>query len=371
MFLFDRKTLKNLDGVLLLSVVALGVLGCLAVRSATHDNPYLSGYGNKQVVWFVLGLGVMSLTLFVDWQFFERVNRWIYGINLALLSAVLVPGLGYEAGGAQRWVNLGYFQLQPSELSKPAIIITLAVLLLEHQDKIREFSTVIKSLLHVLPCMFLVLIQPDLGTALVIVALWLGMLFISGARLRHLAAIMVGGGLLFSLAWHLNLVRPYQKDRLAAFLHPDLSPLDAGYHVIQSQIAIGSGQLWGKGLFHGTQNKLNFIPEQHTDFIYTIVGEEGGFVGSTMVLALYLVLLLRGIQIVSENENPLGSLMGSGILSLLAFHVVVNIGMTMRVMPIAGVPLPFLSYGGSSMLSSMLLIGLLLGIGTRRQKLTF
>lgn len=363
--------LKNLDVALLLTALAITALGCLAVRSATHDHPYLESCGAKQVLWLFLGLAVALLATLLDWQVFERVDGWIYGCNIALLTLVLIPGIGAQAGGAQRWINLGFFQLQPSELAKPAVIITLAALILANQETLGEFPTVVKSFLHICPSMLLVLIQPDLGTALAFIALWMGMMFVAGAKLRHVSSVIVAGIVLFSLAWSLDVVKPYQKERLTAFLNPNLSPLDAGYHVIQSQIAIGSGQLWGKGLFHGTQNKLNYIPEQHTDFIFTIVGEEGGFAGSVMVLGLYLMLLLRGVSLITENENPLGVLIGSGILSLLAFHVIVNIGMTMRVMPIAGVPLPFFSYGGSSMVSNMLMLGLLLGIGMRKQKLTF
>jgi len=246
---FDRKTLKNLDAVLLFSVVCLAVLGCLAVRSATHDDPQLIGCAGKQVLWATIGVIALMLASLVDWQAFERLGGWIYGANIALLCAVFIPGVGTSAGGAQRWINLGFIQLQPSEISKAAVSVALAVWLLDHQEHVHEFPTVIRSLLYIAPPMLLVLIQPDLGTALVFFALWLGIVFAAGARMRHIVSVLGGCVLLFSLAWAMGFVRDYQKERLTAFLNPDLSPLDAGYHVIQSQIAIGSGRLWGKG-FH-------------------------------------------------------------------------------------------------------------------------
>jgi len=371
MFHLERKNLKNIDLYLLGSAIVLAVLGCVVVRSATHDDPDLVRCAGRQILWVVLGLICLVLALVTDWQNFERWSSWIYGINMMLLTTVFIPGIGARAGGAQRWINLGSLQLQPSELAKVAVIICLAVWLLEHHEEIEDFSTVLRSLLYIAPPMLFVLAQPDLGTALVFFALWLGMVHVAGARLTHTLSILAGCLIIFALAWSTGLVKEYQKERLTAFVNPNLSPLDAGYHVIQSQIAIGSGKMWGKGLFHGTQNKLNFIPEQHTDFIFTIVGEELGFIGAVIVLGLYFVLLWRGIAIAGENENLLGTLLAAGIVSLFLFQILVNIGMTMRIMPIAGVPLPFLSYGGSSMISNMLLVGLLLGIGIRRQKLTF
>jgi rod shape determining protein RodA len=215
----------------------------------------------------------------------------------------------------------------------------------------------------------LVLKQPDLGTSLVFLAIVFGMMFVAGISLRHLGAI-VGAGLVFMpIFWH--FLKDYQKKRLTVFLDPNVDPLGSGYHIIQSKIAIGSGMLFGKGLFNGTQSQLNFLPENHTDFIFAVIGEELGFVGATIILLLYLVLLYRGIKIAGAARDNFGTLLATGITSMIAFHLLVNVGMTAGIMPVTGIPLPLMSYGVSALTTNLVSIGILLNIYMRRQKILF
>jgi rod shape determining protein RodA len=219
--------------------------------------------------------------------------------------------------------------------------------------------------------MLLILAQPDLGTSLVLIAIWFGMTFIAGAHVKHLAAVLAVGLLLSAGMWHFNVLKTYQKNRLVAFIDPDADPRDTGYQVRQSRIAVGSGQVWGKGFGKGTQARGRFIPENHTDFIYTVIGEEGGFIVSAVLVLLYGGILYRGVVTIAQAEDMLGKLLATGIVSMYAFHIIVNMGMTIGIMPVTGVPLPLISYGGSNLLLNMTAIGLLLGVGMRKHSITF
>jgi len=241
-------------------------------------------------------------------------------------------------------------EFQPSEFAKFAIIVSLANFLNERRDQIRSFLTLLKSLAFIgLPTIF-IFKQPDLGTALVVLTIWFGMATIAGARWQHLGLIFASGVLLFSIAWHTPILKDYQKQRLTIFLHPEQDRRDTGYHLRQSEIAVGSGGITGQGYEHGLQANGHFIPEQQTDFIFTIVGEEGGLLGCCVLVGLYMILLQRCISILIRNDDLLGRLLVAGVVSLLTFHVVVNIGMTIGVMPVTGVPLPFFSYGLSALI---------------------
>jgi rod shape determining protein RodA len=280
--------------------------------------------------------------------------------------------MGHSSKGAQRWIGFGPFTVQPSEFAKVAVIITLAVFLVKHREKITEFKTFMLSLVHVGVPLLLVFKQPDLGTALVLTAIWFGMMFIAGANNKHLAGFLVGVIAIGLVGWHTpHVLKDYQKDRLTSFIDPAQDDKGAGYHVLQSRIAIGSGQVTGKGYLKGTQGQLGFIPERHTDFIFTVVAEELGFVGAGILILLYFALLWKAVTIMSETEDVLGRLAAAGICCMFLFHVVVNVGMTLGIMPVAGVPLPMFSYGGSSLLANMTSLGMLVGIGMRRHKINF
>jgi rod shape determining protein RodA len=372
--MFERRLLKNLDWPLIAAALGLVLYGMAMIYSASFTNRALTGgdplhFVKRQALWLGLGLVGAAALAYVDYQALARFHRVIYSAVLGGLIAVLV--LGNAAGGAARWIGAGAFSIQPSEFAKLGLVITLAALLARREQAMRRMGTTAAGLLHVAIPAALIALQPDLGTAIVVVALWFAMLFLAGARKLHLALAAVVMVAMFAGAWRVGIVRPYQKARLSIFLDPSVDPLGSGYHIIQSKIAVGSGQLWGKGYLSGTQSQLHFIPAQHTDFVFTVVGEELGFMGAMGLLALYVVLLWRGLWIMDHADDKLGALLAGGVVVVFALQMLVNIGMTMNVMPITGLPLPLFSYGGSSLLMSMMGVGLLLGIGMRRQRIRF
>lgn len=364
--MIDARFRKNIDVPLILFTLLIATLGLITLYSVSRETA--TAYYQKQIVFFAAGLVVMVGMATVDYNRFPRFVKLLYGVNIGLLLLVMKFA---ARKGATRWIPLGSFQLQPSELAKLIMIVCLAVFLQRRLEKIRELPTLLGSLVYMGVPTLLIFKQPDLGTALVLLAIWFGMTFIAGARLKHLGALIVIGGVLFTGMWKLNILKPYQKNRMSAFINPEWDPKESGYHVIQSRIAVGSGQVWGKGFGKGTQAQGRFIPENHTDFIFTVVGEEGGFVLSSLLVTLYAALLFRGAMTIAHADDMLGKLIAAGIVAMFAFHIVLNIGMTIGIMPVAGVPLPFFSYGGSSLLLNMAAIGLLLSISMRRHQLVF
>lgn len=375
----DRRLLRDVDWLLVALVTALALLGLVLVASATQarlgDRPSWL-FVTKQATFMVAGLALAVVLAFSDPAVIQRAAPYLYVVNLALLLAVRL--FGRETLGAQRWLQVGPADVQPSEFSKLILIVTLAALIARWERGVDGWLAFFKAGLYVLPPFGLVLIQPDLGTSLVYVAIFMGMAYAGG--MAGWRVVAVGGlGLGTAIGWivaHLRygvpiLLKEYQLRRLIVFTNPEVDPLGAGYHVLQSEIAIGSGGLTGRGLFSGSQNQLNYLPEQHTDFIFSVLGEELGFVGAALVICCYLAILWRAARAMAEARDRYCSLLAGGIISMLVFHVLVNVGMTMGVMPVAGVPLPFLSYGGSSLLTNSAAIGLLLNVGMRRRKILF
>jgi rod shape determining protein RodA len=328
----------------------------------------------KQAVWVALGLSLMLFLAGRDYQFWMHLQPWLYALNLLILGVVLFlpSSIAPIINGAKSWIRLGPIALQPSEFAKFALIVSLSGWVCRRQDKVREMPTVLGSLLFLLPPMALILKQPDFGTSLAILAIWFGVMFFGGARLRHLGLILLIGAIGFGTLWQTGKLKPHQKARLAVFLNNNPTKRvdkEAGYQIKQSQIAIGGGQLSGQGYGQGMQNRAGYVPENTTDFIFTVVAEELGFIGAASLVVLYLLLLLRTSTIAMATDNYFGALIAGGFTALLAFHAIVNLGMTMRVMPITGVPLPFFSYGGSSYLAFSACAGLLQSI-VQRQKRT-
>jgi rod shape determining protein RodA len=317
----------------------------------------------RQAVFAGLGLVLMILAISIDYR---SLNRYAYAVYGAVVAALLlVPLIGVSGGGARRWLSVGPFGLQPSEFMKVALIIALAHQLhrVAGERRLALRRLLIPAVLVGLPA-GLILKQPDLGTA---IALGMGaftLLMVAGLPVRLLVIAALVGGPLLPYAWH--HLKPYQQRRLTSFVDPQSDPLGSGYHVLQSQIAIGSGEVHGKGYLRGTQNKLNFLPEQHTDFIFSVYAEEWGFVGAVVLLLLYLALILRGAYIASRARDNLGALLAAGLTGTIFWQVVINIAMTSGVMPVVGITLPFLSYGGSSMLALLTSIGLLMNVSMRR-----
>ena len=277
--------------------------------------------------------------------------------------------LGHSALGAQRWIQLGPITVQPSEFSKLIMIVSLAALLEDKVGKLNDLHELLPVAAYVGIPFFLVLKQPDLGTSLVFMAIFLGMIFACGINLKILGGLMAAGLASMPILWH--FLKDYQKMRIMVFMDPNVDPLGSGYHIIQSKIAIGSGMLFGKGLFGGTQSQLNFLPENHTDFIFAVVGEELGFIGAALLLILYFIVLWRGIKIARDASDNFGMLLAVGITSMLAFHVLVNVGMTTGIMPVTGIPLPLMSYGVSSLTTNIMAIAILVNIHMKKQKLLF
>jgi len=355
------RWVREVDWVLVGVTMALVVYGVVILVSATHGSAEAGAFLRARVLHLILGIGALVAMATIDYRRLAAPWPAIYAGTLLLLVSVLV--MGESRLGAQRWIVLGPFGgFQPSEAAKLAIVLTLA----RHLDPIktvRRLRELAPYILHVGVPMLLIVRQPDLGTALVLGAILLAMLYVAGARLRVLGGLAGAAMVVAPFAW--SFLHDYQRRRLAAFLDPTADPLGAGYALIQSRIAVGSGQLFGKGLFAGTQNLLRFIPEQHTDFIFTVVGEELGLIGATLLLALYLIWLWRALEIAAAARDRLGALVATGIATMMAFHVVINVGMTIGLMPVTGIPLPLMSHGGSSLLTTLAAVGLLLSIRAR------
>lgn len=410
----DKRFIKNLDYTLILAVLLIICFSLIIISSATlvsspkdfrqyqeiltKDTPGLNGgitdqpvdisivtYAKvffsdlvkKQILFVFLSILILIFILSVPYEDFRRHRRTIYLMNLVLLLIVLSP-LGHAAKGATRWINLGPFLLQPSEFAKISIIITFADFLARREGKLNSFKELIPCFVHIGIPMLLILKQPDLGTSLVFIAITFGMLFTAGANPKLVTGLFVGGWV-SAIGWvwgHFRFglwipLKDYQLDRLLVFIDPWKQWRGAGYQVVQSQIAIGSGGVSGKGIYNGSQNQLNFLPEQHTDFIFSVVGEELGFIGVTVLLLLFFIVLYRAIRIASQAKDLYGALLATGVAAMLTFHILINVGMVSGIMPVTGVPLPLFSYGGSSMMTNMISIAILLNVYLRRQKILF
>ena len=369
--MLDARSLRHFNYGLLALALLAAFTGLIMIYSASAPTDDGSSLLIRQIVWLALGLGCVVFLLYLDYEFLKGIGWPIYVANFVLLALVLVPVLGDSRGGSQRWLVLGPLNFQPSELAKLLVIITLAALLASYGEKVTQLRVVWRSFLHLSPFLFLVFIQPDLGTSLVFICIWFGMLFTAGARWFHLLLFLFAGVVFFLLAWHVNIIQPHQKERVRVLLQREEGNSGGGYQSRQSMIAIGSGQLYGKGFLQGTQSRLNFVPAQSTDFVFSVVGEEWGFAGSSALLALYGGIILLGLNIATHARDAFGALVATGIVCMFGFHVIVNIGMTTGVLPVAGLPLPFVSYGGSNLLLNMISIGLLSSIQMRRHKIRF
>jgi len=368
--MLSNRLIRKLDFTLIAAVVGIVAISLIIIGSATHINT-----PSDERYWFVQRQGIFAIVdcilvffmLHFDYKILQRYGNALYIFNIVMLVAVMV--LGQSALGAQRWIQIGPITLQPSEFSKIIMIISLATILDKRMGKLNTFKDLLPVAAYVGLPFLLVMKQPDLGTALVFMAIFFGMIFAAGVNLRLLMIIFGAGIACMPIFWH--FLKDYQKMRIMVFMDPNVDPLGSGYHIIQSKIAIGSGMLFGKGLFGGTQSQLNFLPENHTDFIFAVIGEELGFIGATFVLILYFIMLYRGSKVANEARDNFGALLAVGITSMLTFHVLVNVGMTAGIMPVTGIPLPLMSYGVSSLTTNLVAVGILLNIYMRRQKIMF
>ena len=365
--LVPREIRLRLDPLLLLAALGLVTCSIVALRGATVDDVPGSPlyYVERQALFAGIGLVLMFAVSRLDYSRLRELKYPIYGFMIA--SIVVVYAVGTASRGSKRWIPTPLFNLQPSELGKVLLIVAVSAFVVDRMRRPGRETTARIMLLALFPAM-LVMAQPDLGTSLVYVVGGLALLFVAGVPWRHMAGLGVLGlvSIVLTLvalpAVGVNVLKPYQIDRLTSFLHPDQVAGEEAYQQQQSKIAIGSGEKTGRGVDNATQTGLDFLPEHHTDFIFAVIGETYGFVGAALVLSLYALLIWRGLHILTQAKNLYGALIAGGITLMLLFQIFVNVGMTVGIMPITGVPAPLLSYGGSSLLVTFLALGLLQSI---------
>ncbi len=365
----DNKLLKKVDYSLIITVLLICTIGIVVIGSATHSLGS-ERYIRTQTISILLGMIAISVILFIDYNTFSRIYIPIYIICNLMLLSVFILGQGSESWGADRWIRIGGFGFQPSDFAKIGIIICLAKVLDDNKDKLHKPKVLFKVLLFAAVPMLLILTQPDLGTTMVFAAFVFGMLFVAGLKYKHIIVAMGVGLVTAPLAWF-GVLHDYQKRRLLTFLNPEQDPLGEGYHTLQSEVAVGAGKIFGKGLFNGTSNQFGFLPEKHTDFIFSVVAEELGFVGVLVLIILYSIMIYKCIKIAKEAKDDFGSYLVIGVVFMLAFHIFLNIAMTIGLAPVTGKPLPFVSYGGTFMLTNMMAIGLVLNVSMRKDKINF
>lgn len=363
--LIDRRLLKNIDWLLLILVLVIVGLGLVNLYSAGFHQNLERGTPlyRKQIYWLLLGLGVMFLVTVFDYRRLAKFAYPLYLLSIFLLLAVMA--MGKVVSGSKRWLALGPLAFQPSELTKVAIILALAAYFCRREDyqPLGWRELLIPSLLLLIP-FALVAKQPDLGSALLIGAVGGTMILFVGVRWQVLLTLILAGLVFSPFSWH--FLKDYQRQRILTFLDPSRDPLGAGYHIIQSQIAVGSGLFWGKGFLRGTQSQLHFLPEQHTDFVFSVFAEEWGFVGGAALILIYCLLILVALQIARSCRERFGSLLALGATAMIFWQIFINISMVTGLLPVVGIPLPFFSYGGSAMLANCLIVGLLLNIRMRQ-----
>jgi len=361
-----RRQLRSVNWYLIGAAFALTLFGFVAIQSANLHSAGAESEYKKQIFYSIVGVAVMIVFSRVDYRNFQQWAPWLYGANLLLLAFVLKAG--HNAMGAQRWISLGPLgTFQPSEPAKLILAIFVAWGLCKWP--FRRIEDLARPLVAVGIPALLIVKQPDLGTTLVLLAILSTQLFLGLEKLQYfvLYAIGVAGTAAFTVGTNF-ILKPFQKARLLVFLNPKADPQGAGYNLNQSKIAVGSGEWFGRGLHHGTQTQLNFVPEHSRDFIFTVVAEELGFLGAIALLGLYIGLLYGGIQAMLAARDKFGFLLAAGIVGMFAFHIIVNVGMTIGIMPITGIPLPFVSYGGSAIITNFAAVGVLLNIYAQKDR---
>lgn len=363
--MFDRRLIAHFDLLTLLTTLTILGLGTMTVYSATYDasTGTHTSHAWRQTVVGGVGLVGLLFAVFFDYRKLERFAFLLYALGLCLLIAV--PLVGSMGGGSRRWLAFGPVTLQPSETMKLALIVVLARLFhhRSHPGGLRLRDLALPTAVTMVPVL-LILSQPDLGTAGVFLFVFASMLLLAGPSPGTLGILVLAS--LGAVPVLMSQLKPYQLKRITTFLNPELDPLGAGYHVIQSKIAIGSGGLTGRGYLHGTQNQLNFLPEQHTDFIFSVFSEEWGFAGAIALIGLYILLLVRGLMVVGRAKERFGALLAFGVLANVFWQAAINLGMTTGVLPVVGITLPFFSYGGSSLVTLMTSMGLVINVNMRR-----
>ncbi|TDT61203.1 rod shape-determining protein RodA [Fonticella tunisiensis] len=372
----NRKLFKYLDYSILFSVIAIAILGTISIGFATNaisfQPPYINLSASRtfitQIIWFIIASAAGFYILIIDYNVIGGYYKILYvGINILLLLVLLV---GSERNGAKAWLGVGSLGIQPSEFAKIITIITLAKIM-EDMENINTPKNLGKIALYALIPIGLIQLQPDTGTNLIFAMTILGMLFVAGLDLKF-----IYGGLIAAISgvlvlWNFDILEPYQKNRILVFFKPELDRLGSGYNAMLAKMAVGSGKFFSLFSSSDALSGGKFIPEAHTDFIFTVFAERWGFLGSVILLALYFNIIFKGIKIARTSKDKFGTYVVFGVLSMFTFQILQNIGMDIGLMPITGIPLPFMSYGGSSLLTSVVSISLILNVGMRRQKINF
>ncbi len=360
---------RHLDPPLLLAALGLTAIGLAMIYSATFHGLEARGadpmhFVNRQMMALVLGLVAMVAVMAFDYRVYRAWAPVLYAASLVMLVVTALTGTTVNASRA--WIVIGGFQFQPAEFAKPALILMLAMLFQERREDALGLRALIEALVIAALPMGLILLQPDLGTAIVFVAITFGVLLLARVHVRYMVALALIGVLSMVGALQLNVLQEYQVARLTSFLNAESDLQGAGYNVNQAQIAVGSGKFTGQGFTKGSQTALSYVPENHTDFIFTVLAEEFGFVGGAILLALFALLLWRAIRIAAISRDTFGTLIAAGIVAVFSFQLFINVGMAIGIMPVTGLPLPFVSYGGTSLIGSFLMIGLLQNVHMRR-----
>lgn len=373
MLRIDRRLLTNLDWTLISLVLAVTLIGIMSIYSATRPLPGATQttYHIKQAYWLCVGLVVMVGMLSINYKWLQQAAPWLYWGGVVLLIAVMVAGR--KGMGAQRWLSIGPVSFQPSELFKLSFIIFLARQLSMESSEMSLGRVVKLFVMYAMLPMAVILKQPDLGTALVVFAMFGALVFTKGVGRRAVALALlialVSVPFVGSVMW--DELKPYQKKRITAFINPEADPEGISYHVQQSKVAVGSGGFIGKGYMKGTQGPFRFLPERHTDFVFSVFAEEWGFLGGLTLAALYILIILRGIDIARKSKDEFGRLTALGVVYMLTMYCFVNMGMTMGIVPVVGIPLPFMSYGGTALVANFMALGLLVNIRARRFELFY
>ncbi|MBI5815046.1 MAG: rod shape-determining protein RodA [Nitrospinae bacterium] len=361
----ERSATRNFDFTTLALTMTLCAIGFMAIYSANmqSDSANLQGMYIRQAAWTLSAMVIIGAMMFVDYRTMERLAYPLYWIGV--LSLLAVTFFGKTVSGAQRWLSLGGLNVQPSEFMKIAVIL-LVVRIIDDMERETDLTLwdLLRPAAYVVVPFLLVAKQPDLGTAMIYFIILAGIAFFAGINKGTLLRMGVAIALFLPTSW--MFLKPYQKNRLLTLLNPEEDPMGKGYHTIQSKIAIGSGGLWGKGLFQGTQSKLNFLPEKHTDFIFSVISEEVGFIGSLVILFIFFLLIMRIVDVAMTSRDKGGALLAAGVGTMISFNFLYNIGMTLGIVPIVGVPLPFISYGGSALLTNAIGVGIALNVSFRR-----
>lgn len=362
----DRKLLRELDFGIIIIVLLISLFGAINIYSAIGKSVFIS-----QLIWIIFGIGVIYLLLVVDYSIIEGYSNIVYwlGVILLVLNDTIFKS---TVNGASSWMKIGSVTIgQPSEFAKLGMILMVSKKLHEVEGNVNNIKNFFSVAIYALIPMALIVIQPDMGMTMVCFFIVLGMFFASGLSMKVIGGGMAGIAVFIAIIWNSPIMQEYWKVRLISFLNPEADELGSGLQLIQSQIGIGSGGILGKGFCKGTQVAGGFIPESHTDFIFAVVGEEWGFIGAVFLLALYGILIYKIVNIAKTSKDLFGSIVCIGVVSTLMFSILQNIGMTIGVAPITGITLPYMSYGGSSLISNFMGLAMVLNIGMRRKKINF